>query len=291
MPPYAEDHAPASIPAPIIPLEKIGIDRWQHDVWYRIVEAALHGHPDQCNLVDLPGFDRPAASRYGATTPALLRWYDAWNEGKAYKDQVRPFNFLTAFQATQALPDEPDDQPATLTKRRGKRSDLPRPVAPFDANPGRAAQQCFDRVMGTPIPAGQLKTYAQVFAQYHLHPEAKFRNGDYLDHGLTERRHVVATGVRYIGKEANRWEEQFYLGYDPETQIEYGTDEESIAAIRARICEAARAHGQRRLAETASVPRERLRLFIAGRAKLRAKTVARLLGATRFLDEGNRARS
>jgi hypothetical protein len=42
-----------------------------------------------------------------------------------------------------------------------------------------------------------------------------------------------------IGKEANRWEEQFYLGYDPETQIEYGTDEESAELIHIRKCAAA----------------------------------------------------
>jgi hypothetical protein len=75
--------------------------------------------------------------------------------------------------------------------------------------------------------------------------------------------------VRSIGKEANRWEEQFYLGYDPETQFEYGMDEESAASVYARICEAARVYGQRKFAEEAGVSRERLRLFTAGKVKLR----------------------
>jgi hypothetical protein len=69
-----------------------------------------------------------------------------------------------------------------------------------------------------------LKTYAQVLAQYHLRPEAKFENGDYLDSGPTRRRHVQATQINYIGKEANRWEEQFFLGMDEDAVIEYGTD-------------------------------------------------------------------
>ena len=34
--------------------------------------------------------------------------------------------------------------------------------------------------------------------------EDKFENGQFLDQGRTERRHVVATGFEWIGKEANR---------------------------------------------------------------------------------------
>jgi hypothetical protein len=51
-------------------------------------------------------------------------------------------------------------------------------------------------------------------AQYHLCPEAKFLNGDFCDRGLTERRHVIATQLVHIGKEANKWEEQHFLGED-----------------------------------------------------------------------------
>lgn len=49
----------------------------------------------------------------------------------------------------------------------------------------------------------QLKPYAEAVAQYHLSPEGKFENGQYLDRGRTERRHIVATGFVWIGKEAN----------------------------------------------------------------------------------------
>jgi hypothetical protein len=38
---------------------------------------------------------------------------------------------------------------------------------------------------------------------------------------MTIRRRVRVAGVRYIGKEANRWEEQLYLGVDSEAQIEH----------------------------------------------------------------------
>jgi hypothetical protein len=62
----------------------------------------------------------------------------------------------------------------------------------------------FDRVTGKPVQPEQLKTYAEVLEQYHLSPEDKFENGQFLDRGRTERRHVVATGFVWIGKEANR---------------------------------------------------------------------------------------
>jgi hypothetical protein len=32
----------------------------------------------------------------------------------------------------------------------------------------------------------------EALAQYHLHPEEKFHNSDYLDHGVTHRRHIMA---------------------------------------------------------------------------------------------------
>jgi hypothetical protein len=41
---------------------------------------------------------------------------------------------------------------------------------------------------------------------------AKFLGGDYAEKGVTQRRHVFVEGVEYIGKEADRWEEQVALG-------------------------------------------------------------------------------
>ena len=45
------------------------------------------------------------------------------------------------------------------------------------------------------------------------------------DRGRTERRHVIATQILHIGKEANKWEEQYFLGEDEDAEIEYGVDE------------------------------------------------------------------
>jgi hypothetical protein len=45
------------------------------------------------------------------------------------------------------------------------------------------------------VPAEQLKSYEEALAQYHLHPEAKFHNGDYMDRSITSRRHLIAVAV------------------------------------------------------------------------------------------------
>jgi hypothetical protein len=91
----------------------------------------------------------------------------------------------------------------------------------------QAARFTFDRETGNSVNANALATYAEALAQYHLRPEAKFLNGDFFDRGRTERRRVVATQLLHIGKEANKWEEQHFLGEDEDAEIEYGASEDT----------------------------------------------------------------
>jgi hypothetical protein len=63
---------------------------------------------------------------------------------------------------------------------------------------------------------------SQTLAQYHLHSEVKFANGDAFDSGFTERRHIVVDHIEHIGKEADRLDEQMHLGVNLEAQLEYG---------------------------------------------------------------------
>jgi hypothetical protein len=55
------------------------------------------------------------------------------------------------------------------------------------------------RETGDSLSPLSLKTYQEMLAQYHLHPEGKFHNGDYWDHSVTHRRHISATAVELIG--------------------------------------------------------------------------------------------
>lgn len=203
MAPYSEEGAPKTIPAPAIPLSDIGVDHWQHDLWYMIIVAALAAHPDRMRLDHHPALKQPALTRFGVSSPGLERWLKRWNEGRPYKERVRPFGFMLTFQARKEWSYEVVGADAEPKRGRTRRRAEIKPVAPFDRDPANVVKHAFDRESGKPVPADQLKTYAEALAQFHLHPEDKFLNGDYLDRGRTERRHVIASGVRLIGKEAN----------------------------------------------------------------------------------------
>ncbi len=288
--PYGDERAPRSIPTPVVPLPKLGVERWQHDVWYRVVVAALAGLPDRPRLDDLPGFKAPAVSRYAATTPRLLRWFDGHNRGRPYRERVRPFGFLLAFQPDpHAL--SLSAAPGTATDPSGVAPNFPRPVAPYDPDPAAAARACFDRLTGRPVPAGALKTYRQALAQYHLHPEAKFHHADYLDAGVTDRRHVVVEAVEHIGKEANRWEEQLYLGEDPEAQIVYGTTPEDRERLRGTLLRAGRRFGQRALAEVAGVSAREVGAILRGERQPTQATRMKLARAIPRLEAAKRQRA
>jgi hypothetical protein len=77
-------------PAPVVSLSEIGAERWQYDLWHQIIAAALVGRPDQPNLGHHPALNRPTLSRYAATTPKLLRWFNRYNAERSYHEQVRP---------------------------------------------------------------------------------------------------------------------------------------------------------------------------------------------------------
>ena len=181
MAPYSEPEAPSSIPAPAVGLDEIGVERWQYDYWHQIIQAALNGHPDQVDLDYHPKLDLPAASRYGASTPNLLTWFNRHNEDRPYDDQVRPSNFLLAYQINPAALHKCPKLLASFTdtsSSKAKTITLPKPVAPFDSDPAKAADTCFDRDTGIVVPPSVLKTYKDALAQYHLRPEHKFLNGN-----------------------------------------------------------------------------------------------------------------
>lgn len=297
--PY-RDEGVAGIPPPAVDLAELGTERWQHDFWFRVACAALNGHPEQVVTSDLPNINAPAVSRYAATTPELLRWFRVYNQRRPYRQQVRPFGFLLAFQGLGMPRDASFDAVGTVDRKRNVSAkkhrrpahalvDAPRGVAPFDRNLQKAARHCFDRNTGKPVPATRLKSYRQTLLRYHLHPETKFRGGQYIDRGCTYRRHIMAVAVQLIGKEANRWEEQFYLGGDPEAQSEYGIlpadRERMLTAIRT----ATQLHGTQQVAVRARISRRHLYDVLSGNKHLSDALLMKLARVARDLDTGHPA--
>jgi hypothetical protein len=270
--PYEEEGSSGLIPSSSVPLANIGVDRWQYDLWHEIIRAALDGHPDQVGVFYHEGLSRAAASRYGATTPALLQWFKTFNHERPYTDQVKPFNFLNAFQARLQLGLSDADQSAISKRGRPQKQSAIRPVAPFDKDMGKAAQFAFDRETGKAVRANTLATYAEALAQYHLRPEAKFLNGDFFDRGRTERRHIIAVQILHIGKEANRWEEQYFLGPDDDAEIEYGVGQ-TADALDLSLRKLCRELGEREAARKLEISRTALRRAM----KLGAEAMSRAI--------------
>jgi len=222
--PYGEANPPAGFPTPDASVLKDGTRRWHCDLWHRIVTAALAGRPDQVRLDYHPALKTPAISRYAATSPMLLAWFKGYNAGRPYREQVKPFNFLLSMSAADTL----DRSERLYLPRRGRpKKRLPiKPVAPFDSDHAKALAQAFGRATGESVPATVLATYADALFQYHISPEAKFANGQFLNRGRTQRRHIETSGMHHIGKEANDLERQAILGFDPETVIDYSQGRE-----------------------------------------------------------------
>lgn len=148
-----------------------------------------------------------------------MGWFKRLNSGREYADRVKPFNFLISFQGRPDLT-QTDDEIGS-PKRGGLESRSPiGPVVPFSRNIGEAAETAFDRQTDRRVEPGLLMTYAETLAQYYLRPEAKFLNGGHTDRGRTTRRHVIAVQILHIGKEADKWEEQYFLGPDDEANVE-----------------------------------------------------------------------
>jgi hypothetical protein len=209
---------------------------------------------------DLSGFATPVVSRYAATTAMLLRWFNTYNRGRAYREQVKPFNFLLSFQAKPsthmcAFKDEAiESGHDNFRTRRGQQKvRSSHPVAPYDKDSRKAVPLCFDRETGEAIAEQQLLTYREALLRYHLHPEAKFDQGEYTDSGLTYRKHVLAETIEHIGKEANQWEQQFYIGVDEEAQVIYGIPPEEIKAQWDEVFRDSRRFKLRQIARASAV--------------------------------------
>lgn len=264
--PYAEGEAPSAIPAPSARLSEIGVRRWQYDLWFQIILAAYTDKPAVVQLDYHPSLRNPAVSRYAATTPPLLSWLKGYNASRTYGERVKPFGFMCAFQAKNA-------KIRPITRTRAGSAPL-RPIAPYFSDTSEAADNCFDRETGTPIGRELLKSYEDALRTYHLSPESKFENADWHDVGVTRRRHAQAIAVRYIGKEANKWEEKTVLGVDDELSVEYGVGPEAEGRLAEVIASAI--GSDRSLAEEAGISRTTLRKVGTG-AKVRSTTLTKVV--------------
>ncbi|AMG75461.1 hypothetical protein [Sphingopyxis granuli] len=223
MPPYDDADAPKHFPVPDKSVLKDGTVRWHCDLWHQIVSAVLAGRPDRVARDYHPAMNGPARSRYAATSPDLLRWFKFHNANRDYRDQVRPFGFMLSYGIGLVGFSETIVDPSK--RGRPKKVAPIKPIAPFEKNGVKAAATVFDRETGKSVDPAILRTYAEALAQYHISPEVKFLNGNFLDKGTTLRRHIAVPYIRYIGKEADDWERRAALGQTDTMKINYGVSD------------------------------------------------------------------
>jgi hypothetical protein len=140
-----------------------------------------------------------------------MRSLAAFNRGKSYAEQIKPFNFLLSAQVHElGYPLGVDPQRFHL-------------IAPFETDPAKwLTQPWIDLYSGERFRAttshdrgrnvARLKTYTEVLTAHEYHPELKCDgpNGQPCGKrtvGLLRLRDVVIESVAFIGKESNRLEE------------------------------------------------------------------------------------
>lgn len=282
--PYDPKDAPTCFPPPLpaVLSGKEKLQRWHYDVWCAILEAVLRGDPEGVTFDYHPALNSPTVSRYTATSPELLAWFKAWNEGKGYADQIKPHNFLY-----------------TLHKKRFAKGEIPdpiegfthdgeiRPVAPLDKDLKKSIAQAFDRVTGEPVNERDLEPYTEALFDYPYRSEAKFLNGDTFDTGRTERLYVHASEVRHIGKEADRWEEEYYLGLrSGELAIDYGGDPVKGGQAFTMLRNAIAYVGASNVAKVTGISRATLSKIERGKPATTAVPLDRMIAAVRELNKG-----
>jgi hypothetical protein len=250
-------------------IKRIGVPLWQQDLWKEVIRAAESETPDQARYLDMKGFDAPAASPFAATTPTLLRDFVSYNQRQKPGYRIFPFGFLLFLQIKSKL-EMAKDEPQALSDVLWRRRD-PRPASPYFKRATEAEEHAFDRERGSPIPASWLKSHGRSLVRYHLHPESKFRGGDYDQHGALRRRHVVAFAIQAIGKESDDIEENEFIGEDA-GPTEHPMAPSSSGKVAAFVTETQQSLG--------TSDRELL-----GRAKVSSRSLKRLRAGKRVGDD------
>ena len=222
-----------------------GVLLWQEDLWKAIIKSIRSPNPNELPLDWREELKHPGVSQYTAATPDRLAWFTDFNRDQPYAKRVKPFNFLLEFYARR--PDEMARLGLLRTSDDTKRQ--PKPVSPYSRNPYEMLPRIRDRATREPVGQEWLRTYAEALRAYHLHPEAKFLDGDYLDRGPTRRRPVLVQTIEDIGKEADKWDDEEPLSADNEFTVSYGVSEPDRAAMVAVV----RSVSKRKLARAAKV--------------------------------------
>ena len=181
---------------------------WHIEVWKDILDLEYKKTTIE-NLYEKYS-NKYAIQKLGISTPTVLNRVRDFNEGKDYYSQIKPSNFcIVGF--SNMVNEETEEQI--------------KPLAPFQ-------RPVKDAVYGDFIDYNAKnnkklrgkeywKSFWDTFEEYLRHKESKF-DGDV---GVLERKHVILTEIRHIGKESDNLTEPFGLD---EYSYEFYDDPERV---------------------------------------------------------------
>jgi len=177
---------------------------WEKQLWTNILRYA-YGRVSKEQLLGKYR-DEYAIAKLALTKPSLLRKVKAINSKHVYQ-KMRPFNFVLI------------GSPAMFDSRGRPIIPVASFVRPYDLAP---YQPFIDAKSGRFYKAhAELywKTLDKVVEEYVDHPESKFVNGDRT--GKMKKRQIVASDIKYVGKESNELEDSETFGVFEHSYVTY----------------------------------------------------------------------
>jgi hypothetical protein len=180
---------------------------WITMAWEWMIRRAKGENP-----APLPFGDRPAMSRLTISHPRYWRPFNKWRRALPYQQRIKPMNWVLTPHVARL------GHPVSIEPGRFQL------IAPYDADPRHWPQAIYTDIHGgqhygittTGMAGGRIvrvRSYADVLAEYLVHPESKSAGPDgepcgLNTVGLLRRRPVtVVLPPVYLGKESNQWEE------------------------------------------------------------------------------------
>jgi hypothetical protein len=191
------------------PIDPESDDRdWNAQAWMSIVRRSLG-----LSILSGIGFDTvPAVGRLSISSPAMMKPLADLNEGKAYADRIKPFNFLLSCHVKAF------GHPLGVDPERFQL------ISPYQTDSRKwLTAQWIDKYSGKTFwitttghhsdrKTVRVKAYGDVLREYEFHAESKCADAQgnisgKQTVGLLNRRHIQIDQIKYIGKESNSLEE------------------------------------------------------------------------------------
>ena len=252
------------------PIDPENEDRkWIGQVWLNIIQKILDL---PTRVLEFEGF--PAIGRITVSGPAVWRPFTKFNEGKAYGDQIKPFNFLISCHVDSfGHPIGGDPEKFHLIAPYEPDSRRWLDIKWTDQYSGNKYRVTTNGYFGDRSNA-RIKTYGDVLTEYESHPETKNADADGNPSGkqtigLLQRRHIQIKETKYIGKESNLIEKVEYGLVHSETDVYTEYADPRRDEWTTKTLPALRNMRRKELIEKSGMSNSALKELLAGRSRPR----------------------